>query len=86
MQTLSLTLCLLLATSSAVSVKQHLHSNMFAQTKGVWTGCPGGWVESNSNTDGEVEVEGGANTPEECIAKVREQCPDHEIANLNTDF
>ena len=45
----------------------------------LWSGC--GWIESNSNTDGEQSV-GQVSSPSECIAKVLDECPGFEIANL----
>ena len=45
----------------------------------LWSGC--GWIESNSNTDGEQSV-GQVSSPAECIAKVLDECPGFEIANL----
>ena len=38
----------------------------------LWSGC--GWIESNSNTDGEQSV-GQVSSPNECIAKVLDRVP-----------
>ena len=48
----------------------------------LWSGC--GWIESNSNTDGEQSV-GQVSSPSECIAKVLDECPGFEIANLSAN-
>ena len=65
----SLTLLLLLATSQAAKIR--------STTKQTCN-----WVYTNGNTDGETYI-GYAASASDCLAKVMDQCPWAEVANIS---